>query len=88
MMISMRTTVTLDDDTAALLRRHMDERGIGFKEALNNAIREGTRSPGDRIVIATPVHAMGTPRVVLDRALALAAQLEDDELVQRMREGE
>lgn len=84
----MRTTVTLDDDTAALVRQRMDERGVGFKEALNDAIRDGARPPGDRPAVTTPIHAMGTPNVVLDRALALAAQLEDDELVQRMREGE
>jgi len=81
----MRTTVTLDEDTAALVRRRMDERGIGFKQALNDAIRDGERA---RPSVSTPIHAMGIPKVVLDRALTLAAQLEDDELVRQMRERE
>ena len=37
----MRTTVTLDPDTAALIRHRMRERGISFKQALNEAIRAG-----------------------------------------------
>jgi hypothetical protein len=35
----VRTTVTLDADTEALLRRRMRERGLSFKQALNDAIR-------------------------------------------------
>ena len=37
----MRTTVTLDADTELLVRRRMRERGISFKQALNDAIRAG-----------------------------------------------
>lgn len=37
----MRTTVTLDADTERLLRSAMRERNIGFKAALNDAIRRG-----------------------------------------------
>ena len=37
----MRTTVTLDDDVAAQLDREMRESGKGFKQALNDALRNG-----------------------------------------------
>lgn len=37
----MRTTVTLDPDTEAMLRRAIAERGVSFKQVLNDAIREG-----------------------------------------------
>lgn len=37
----MRTTLTLDDDVAALLRREMKRTGKGLKSALNDALREG-----------------------------------------------
>jgi hypothetical protein len=37
----MRTTVTLDDDVSALLQRAMRESGKGFKQALNDALRDG-----------------------------------------------
>ena len=39
----MRTTVTLDADTERLLRSAMRERNVGFKTAINDAIRRGLR---------------------------------------------
>jgi hypothetical protein len=83
----MRTTVTLDPDTEALIRRRMAERAVSFKQALNDAIREGARPAprSDRPV--TNVVAMGRPRLDLDRALQIAAELEDDELIHKMRQG-
>ena len=39
----MRTTVTLDADTERLLRSAMRARNVGFKTALNDAIRQGLR---------------------------------------------
>lgn len=82
----MRTTVTLDPDTEQLIRRRMRERGMSFKEALNDAIRSG--SPTDGVPFETQTAAMGEPTVLLDRALQLAADLEDEELIRRMRAGE
>lgn len=83
----MRTTVTLDPDTEALVRRLMDERGVSFKRALNDAIRQGA-APAAHAPFRTRTHAMGAPAVDLDRALQLAAGEEDDELVRRMRVGQ
>ncbi|MXX74423.1 MAG: antitoxin [Holophagales bacterium] len=37
----MRTTVTLDADTESLLREAMRQRGQTFKQALNDAVRQG-----------------------------------------------
>ena len=84
----MRTTVTLDADTAALLRRHMQERGVSFKQALNDAVREGLAPrPRRRVRFRTPTAALGVPAVDLDRALRLAGAFEDDELVRKQRSG-
>jgi hypothetical protein len=82
----MRTTVTLDPDTRALIERRMRDRGLSFKQALNDAIRAGALSERSRTSATRPV-AMGTPRIDLDRALRIAAELEDDELVAKMRSG-
>lgn len=82
----MRTTVTLDADTEALLRRRMRERGVSFKEALNDAIRAGLGGV-DRPRFRTATAPMGTPAVNLDRALRLAADLEDDELIRKVQMG-
>ena len=37
----MRTTVTLDDDLAVSLEQRRAERGMTFKDALNDAVRRG-----------------------------------------------
>ena len=41
MMSEMRTTLTLDDDLAGLLKQRARELGIPFKEAVNRTIRAG-----------------------------------------------
>lgn len=83
----MRTTVTLDPDARALLERVMRERRVSFKSALNDAIRSGLDRgrPGRRFRSAT--FPMGAPRVSLTGAHALAASLEDEEMVRELTTG-
>lgn len=86
----MRTTVTLDPDVERLLRDTMRERGISFKQALNQAARDGlvrARQPrAKRFVQKT--YAMGAVEGVnLDKALALADALEDEERIGKMQLG-
>lgn len=83
---SMRTTVTLDADTEQLIRQRMRERKVSFKQALNDALREGlTGRPA--APFRTETAEMGRPLISLDRALQIAAELEDDALVARYRAG-
>ena len=84
----MRTTVTLDPDTAQLLRERMARRGVSFKQALNDSIREGNLRPGRSNRPATTVRSLGAPLVNLDRALQVAAELEDEELARRLQTGQ
>lgn len=81
----MRTTVTLDDDTLVIVRRLMRERRISFKQALNDAIRQGARQRRATTVFRTRTADLGVPSVKLDRALQLAGELEDEELIRRQR---
>jgi hypothetical protein len=83
----MRTTVTLDSDTVELLQRRMQERHVSFKVALNDAIREGLARPSGARRYRTPTSDLGLPTVNLDRALQLAAELEDEELIRKQRVG-
>ena len=78
--------MTLDADTESAIRRRMAERGQSFKRALNDLIRAGE---GDRSENAfeTQTASLGRSRVNLDRALQIAADLEDDELIRKMRAG-
>jgi hypothetical protein len=83
----MRTTVTLDEDAEQLVRERMAQRGVSFKQAVNDSIREGNRRRGRRAGPSTKTASLGVPSVNLDRALQVAAELEDEELVRRMRRG-
>jgi hypothetical protein len=80
----MRTTVTLDPDVDAIVRRLMRERRLTFKQALNEAVRAGTRASGRRRAFRTRSFDMGVPSVPLDKALRLAADLEDEELIRKL----
>ena len=84
-----RTTVTLDADVQALLKKAMRERDLPFKQVLNNAVRDGLRAT--RAASVAPFRQrsfdMGAALVDLTHANALAADLEDDVLVARLRAG-
>lgn len=77
--------MTLDADTEQIIRRQMNERGISFKEALNDAIRRGVADAAGREPFCTETAAMGESSVNLDRALQLVGELEDDELLRKLR---
>ncbi len=83
----MRTTITLDPETRLLVERAMRERGLSFKDAVNEAIRAGLgpAQPGGREYTAP--RRLGAPRVDLVKALTLAGDLEDDALARRLTEG-
>jgi hypothetical protein len=58
MLRRVRTTLTLDDDVAALLRRVRKERKAGLKQTVNEALRQGlhqmTAPPPKRKPYRTP----------------------------------
>jgi hypothetical protein len=82
----MRTTLTLDDDVAAMLHQVDKERGISFKEAVNTALRAGLIGavPAPRRFRVQPSHMGVRPGVNLDKALQLAADLEDEEIIRKL----
>jgi hypothetical protein len=83
----VRTTVTLDPDTRLLIERAMRERGLSFKEAVNEAIRAGLGASASAPRTYTTPRSLGPARVDLAKALQLAAELEDDALARRLAEG-
>jgi len=83
----MRTTVTLDPDVAALVEKDVRERGVSFKQALNDALRSALTPPSPSGGYRVRARSMGRPRVPLTRALALASDLEDDEIVRKLAQG-
>jgi hypothetical protein len=83
----VRTTVTLDPDVEQIIRRRMRERGQTFKEAINDVIRSSVTAERGGKPFRTQVASMGESRVNLDRALQIVADLEDDELIRKLRAG-
>jgi hypothetical protein len=81
----MRTTVTLDPDVERLLRVTMKERGVSFKEALNQAIRAGASKERKARRFTQQTFPMGAEQHFRwDKALASADAIEDEELVRRL----
>ena len=74
----MRTTVTLDADAEALIRKRMRERGQTFKQAVNEAIMAGLTRAEDRPRFRQRTYDTGVPLVDLTKALQLAGDLEDE----------
>ena len=84
----MRTTVRLDDDLLRELREQARREGTSLARLINRVLREGIaamRQPGKR---ASPYRqktsSMGKPKVNLDKAVALAASLEDEEVCRKL----
>jgi hypothetical protein len=82
----VRTTVTLDPDVQALLRLAMKERGLSFKDALNSAVRSGLiqRKPERRRFVQKSYRLGGDRNFRWDKALAVAAAMEDEELTRKL----
>lgn len=76
----MRTTLTLEPDVAAEIRRLRSEKGASLKAVVNGLLREGLRSRRERIAEAeegpyTRVLKAGRPLISIDdvaEALAIA----------------
>ncbi|HEY1450779.1 MAG TPA: hypothetical protein VGF47_07480 [Solirubrobacteraceae bacterium] len=85
----MRTTVTLDPDVEAKLKAAMRERGVSFKVALNDALRAGMDGPAPAARrYRMPTSDLGVrPGVNLDKALRLAGELEDEEIIRKLELG-
>jgi hypothetical protein len=85
----MRTTVTLDDDIAELLKKRAHERDVPFKRVLNEAIRAGLAgdAPSARPYRMRPRKLGVRPGVDLTEALRLAGDLEDAEIVRELEQG-
>ena len=86
----MRTTLTLDDDLAGLLKQRARELGIPFNEAVNRTIRAGIgeatatrRDPAPKMIS----HSFGfRPGIDLDKLGQLTDELEAEDFAERIRD--
>jgi hypothetical protein len=83
----MRTTITLDPDTLALLQREISRSHVSFKRAVNDAIRRGLSVSGPTKpspAEVLPFHSGYQPGVDRLRLQQLADELETDDALARV----
>ncbi len=83
----MRTTVTIDPDTEALLKEEMRRTGLSFKEVLNTGIRRaiGTTRPGRDRVKVKPLFTGPFPAEFYGQSFnRLADELDDEETLREL----
>lgn len=78
----MRTTVTIDPDTAALLQAEIARTGLPFKEVLNRAVRKAL-GPRAKKVKVEPLFRKPFPSG-LGSFNRLADQWDDEETLQEL----
>ncbi|MBX3166890.1 MAG: ribbon-helix-helix protein, CopG family [Candidatus Eremiobacteraeota bacterium] len=79
----MRTTVTIDADTAALLQEEVARTGLSFKEVLNRAVRRALGRPAERIRVE-PVFQYPFP-THLGSFNRLADELDDEDTIRELQ---
>ena len=83
----MRTTLNIDDDLLRQLKQQAATTRVPLRRLVNSALRkmltkhQPTRAPAG---YKCPTFPMGAPKLRLDKALALAARLEDAEVVREL----
>lgn len=84
----MRSTVRIDDDLMVELRARAQTESVSLTRMLNRTLRVGLSAPRKQTEKRGPfkqnTFRMGVPRVGIDKALALAAALEDEEVARKL----
>lgn len=78
----MRTTITLDDDVAALIEGERARTGESFRAAVNRLLRRSARGAAPRAPSKLP-ELPGRPLVDLSDVSGLLAALDDERRAQR-----
>lgn len=86
----MRTTLAIADDILRELRDRAHRTGVSLTRVANDTLRAGLDRRADRLRRRRPyreeVADLGEPRVDLDRALTIAARLEDEETLRKVEQ--
>lgn len=87
----MRTTLNIADDILREMKARAHETGVSLKRVTNDLLRAGldlrASTSRRRRRYREEVADLGEPRVNFDRALVLAAQLEDEETLRKLDQG-
>jgi hypothetical protein len=85
----MRTTLTIDDDLAGILKRRSQQLGVPFKDMVNQTLRAALGEDAQALRRQGPKtipHSFGfRPGIDLDKLNQLADELEDETYVAAQR---
>jgi hypothetical protein len=79
----MRTTITLDDDVAALIESERARTGESFRSAVNRLLRRGARGGGSPPPATRLPELPGAPVLDVSDVSALLAALDDERRAHR-----
>ena len=84
----MRTTVRIDDELLERLKAQAQKENVSLTRLFNRVLKAGLHAGAaqrrNQPVYREPPRSLGKPRVSLDKALALAGALEDEEIVREL----
>ena len=83
----MRTTIRIDDELLERLKLEARKENVSLTRLVNRAIKAGLSASSNRKrrpLYKERTYDMGAPAVPLDKALALAAALDDEEIVRKL----
>ena len=84
----MPTTLQIDDDLLMTLKEQAHRQQISLTRIVNQTLRTGLQAAkapvANKPLFQEKPHSIGAPRLGIDKALALAAALEDQEIIQEL----
>jgi hypothetical protein len=87
----MRTTLTIDDDLAAILHRESKRKGMTFKQVVNASLRRGLadeqKGSAKPKVVVRPHHFGFKPGIDMDKLNQLADELEVEAFASKYQQG-
>jgi len=87
----MRTTLRIDDDLMLDLKKQAQKEGLSLTRFVNGVLRKGMAAlkqvPQKERRYREKTFVMGEAKVNLDKALAFAAELEDEEICEKLARG-
>jgi hypothetical protein len=88
MMLIMRTTIQIDDELLTTLKEQAHRQNSSLTRLVNQTLRAGLQAAkapaAPRAPFQEQPHAMGAPKLGIDKALTLAAALEDEAIIQKL----
>ena len=84
----MRTTVRVDDEILERLKAQAQRENLSLTRLFNRVLKAGLQAGAahrrKQPVYRETSRSLGMPKVSLDKALALAGALEDEEIVRKL----